>query len=73
MTRIDSDDWRIVTERVRMMPQHVTMHIGSYGKISKQSMLDHLEKKDEVGKRIVEMQLNYLRYFSRHMQSVANG
>jgi hypothetical protein len=70
--KISNDDWRLVIERVSMMPSHIKMIIGGYGSFSREVLLEHLEKRDDIGKRIVEMQLNYLKFFKTQMQSVAN-
>ena len=70
---IHNEDWEVATERVMMMPSNLKMHIGSFGTLSKEEIIEHLEKRDETGRRIVEMQLKYLRYFSKHMNRVVNG
>lgn len=58
---IKEDDWKLVKARIEAMPTNMKLSIGSIGTLTKQQMMESLEKKDEAGRIIVEMQINYLK------------
>ena len=62
MTERSDWKWELVTKRVERMPSHIKIAIGSIGALSKDDILMHLQKKDDIGKRIVAMQMNYLKF-----------
>jgi phosphoribosylaminoimidazole (AIR) synthetase len=64
---VSKDEWELVTARIEAMPSNLKLAMGGIGPLSKQEMVEHLNKKDEIGKKIVAMQLNYLRYFKTEM------
>lgn len=43
------------------VPSNLKLSIGSYGGMSKEEMIEHIEKGDEVGKQIVRSHLRFLR------------
>jgi hypothetical protein len=54
--------WEVVTRRVESMPPDLKLAIAGIGALSKDDMLTHLDKRDEIGEKIVRMQINYLRF-----------
>ena len=62
MSNRDEWKWELVTKRIESMPSHIKLAIGGSGAMSKDDILVHLRKKDPVGKRVVEMQMNYLKF-----------
>ncbi len=54
------DEWNLVKSRIEKMPSHIKLSIGS-GSYTKEDLIDHLEKKDEIGELIVEVELTYLK------------
>ena len=43
------------------VPSNLRLSIGSYGSMSKEEMIEHINKLDEIGRKIVESQLRFLR------------
>ena len=43
------------------VPSNLRLSIGSYGSMSKEEMIEHIKKGDEIGKQMVESQLRFLR------------
>jgi len=43
------------------VPSNLRLSIGSYGRMSKEEMIEHINKLDEIGRKIVESQLRFLR------------
>lgn len=52
--------WRIETN----VPDHFKMVMGGSGALSKEELKMHVEKEDEIGARIVEMELDFIRAVS---------
>jgi hypothetical protein len=50
-----------VIARFERMPPHLKLVIGGIGALSKEDILNHLRKKDEIGKLLVKMQIEYLK------------
>ncbi|MBI2675719.1 MAG: hypothetical protein HYX24_04635 [Candidatus Aenigmarchaeota archaeon] len=72
MTEIAEEDWEVVKHRVESMPAHIKLALGSYGSLSRDDMLTHLEKRDAIGRKMVEMQIGYLKFFKREMEKLAH-
>jgi len=72
MTEITEEDWEVVKHRIESMPAHIRLAVGGKESLSKDDLLDHIEKRDSTGKRIVIMQMNYLRFFKTEMGKLAN-
>ena len=62
MRKIPEEFWDVVFARFKKMPSNLKLVIG-VGSLSKKEILEHLSKRDEVGKLIVKMQLEYLKLF----------
>ena len=45
------------------MPPNLKLSVGRYGTFTKEELIERVQKEDEVGKLIIEMQLKYLRSF----------
>ena len=43
------------------VPSNLRLSIGSYGSMSKEKMIEHVKRGDEIGIKIVESQLRFLR------------
>ena len=57
---------KLVVARINaQMPSNFALSIGSHGRISKEKMIIHIEKGDEIGKKIVESHLRFLRAQAR--------
>ena len=51
----------LVIARLDIMPNNMKVSIGSYGAFSKDDLKKHVEDEDEIGKKIVEVQMTFLR------------
>ena len=51
----------LVIARLETMPSNISMSIGGGDNMSIQELIERVRVNDEVGKQIVEMQLDYLR------------
>lgn len=61
---------KLVIERLKRMPPNYRILVGSSGKTyGREDMISSVEKEDELGMRIVRMQLNYLRSFKRKVEA----
>ncbi len=50
----------LVLERVNVMPDNMSVAIGS-SQLSKEEMVRHVREEDDVGKQVMEFELEYLR------------
>jgi len=61
--KMDEGLKRIVIAGLEVFPSDKSISIGSIGELTKQEMIENVEKETDVGEKIVEIQLNYLRSF----------
>jgi len=52
---------RLVILRLETLPSDKKISIGSYGDFKKEELIAHVEKEDEIGKKMVEVELEFLR------------
>lgn len=57
----DEEIRRLVIERLRTFPTGKGLSIGQEGTFTKEELVSHVEKGDSIGKKIIEIQLEYLR------------
>ena len=70
MKHIPDAVWEIVRARFERMPPHLRLVVGGFGQaLKKEEILEHIEKRDEIGKLIVETQLEYLKSFKDEAES----
>ncbi|MEK6937944.1 MAG: hypothetical protein AABX04_02775 [Nanoarchaeota archaeon] len=50
-----------IKKRLLAMPPEISFSIGSYGDFTRDELITEVEKRSEIGKEIVEMQLNFIR------------
>lgn len=51
----------LVIARLEIMPNNMKVSIGAYGTFSKEDLKRHVEEEDEVGKKVIEVQMAFLR------------
>lgn len=61
VNKIDEELKKIVIARLEVFPSDKKISIGSVGEFTKQEMIENVEQETEVGEKIIEIQLNYLR------------
>jgi len=59
--QIDEQVKKVVIANLQGLSPDLRMHIGSMGEFSREEMIENVEKETEVGAKIVEIQLNFLR------------
>jgi len=57
----DEEIQQLVIERLNIFPPGMKISIGSSGVFSKDELIEHVKKNDQIGKKIIEVQLSYLR------------
>jgi len=62
---VSEDIKKLVIMRLQSMPPNLKLSIGKYGTFTKEELIERVQKEDEVGKLIIEMQLKYLRSFKK--------
>jgi len=63
----------LVIARLQTLAEDQEISIGSEGKFSKRELLQHVRDGDKVGKKIIEIELNYLQSLKNITQSVLNN
>ena len=59
--KISEDIKQLVILRLETLPSDKKISIGSYGDFRKEELIAHVEKEDEIGKKMVEVELEFLR------------
>ena len=67
--KIPESFWSVVEARFKLMPDNLRIVIGGYGSLSKKEILKHLRKRDEIGKLLVKMQIEYLKILKEEAES----
>lgn len=52
---------QLVIERLKTLPANISMSIGSKGDYNKKELINHVEQDDDIGQKIIEVELNFLR------------
>lgn len=50
----------LVIARLETLPPDKKISIGSSGEFTKDELIDRVEKEDDIGEKIIEIELNYL-------------
>jgi len=51
----------LVLIRMETLPSHKKISIGSYGEFSKEELIQHIKDDDEIGKKMVQVEMEFLR------------
>ena len=51
----------LVLARLQIMPPDANISVGSDGEFSRDELIQHVKKNDNIGKKITEIELEYLR------------
>lgn len=63
--KIDAEINELVIERMKLFPSDKNISIGQNGNFTKDQIISHVKKNDEIGKKIVEIELSYLKALKR--------
>lgn len=58
---IAEDIKKLVVLRLETLPSDKKISIGSYGDFKKEELISHVQKEDEIGKKMIEIELEFLR------------
>jgi ribosomal protein L30E len=58
---VKQDEKKIVLARLQAMPAGMSLSIGDYGKLSKQELIEHVSREDDVGQLVVEFYIAGMR------------
>jgi hypothetical protein len=61
ITGIDADEKNLVLARLEALPPNIGIAVGSEGSFTKEQLLKHIKDEDEVGKKFVSIELEFLR------------
>jgi hypothetical protein len=59
--KIDAEINELVIERMKLFPSDKNISIGQDGNFTKDQIISHVKKNDEIGKKMVEIELSYLK------------
>ena len=51
----------LVMARLSTFPSNKKICIGKYGELTREDMIKHVRNEDEIGKKIIEIELAYIR------------
>jgi hypothetical protein len=57
----EKDIIALVVARLQNLPSNKEISIGSSGEFTKDELIDHVKKDDEVGKKMVAIEMDFLR------------
>jgi len=58
---IAEDIINLVIARLETIPSNIELSVGNKGSFSIEELIDRVRKQDDIGKKMIEMQLAYLR------------
>lgn len=61
MTQEEKLIQEIVIARLNTMPSNIGISIGNEGEFSKKEIIDHVKNNDKIGKKMIEIQMSYLK------------
>ena len=59
--QVEQEIRAIVIARLESLPDNLKLSLGSEGEFSKQQLIAHVHEGDAIGKKIVEVQMHFLR------------
>lgn len=59
--KVTKDIKDLILARIDVMPANRRIAIGSYGTFSKGELKEHIEKEDQIGLKIIEIQMAFLK------------
>ena len=64
-TKISDDMKNLVIIRLETLPTDKKVSIGPYGEFDKEELINHVKKEDNVGRKIIKIELEFLRALKR--------
>ena len=57
---MNEDIKELVIARIKTLPENTGISIGSAGSFSKEEIIRHIENDDEIGRKIMEVEMSFL-------------
>lgn len=67
MATIPEDVKKLVIARLQMLPENIRVSIGDFGSFKRDELIKAVEEENELGKLVVEVELNALRYWKKRV------
>ncbi len=61
---------KLVKERLSAMPPNISFSIGDLGDFSRDELIEEVEKETEIGKAMIEMQINFIKEMPKILSKV---
>ena len=58
---MEDDIKELVIARLQTLPDDISVSVGAEGEYSRDQLIQHVEVEDEIGKKMVEIEMNFLR------------
>lgn len=71
MPNFSKDEIDLVIARLQSIPNHIRLSIGTANgvqQLTKDELITHVKSGSDIGKSVVQMQLNYLRSYAHAIQ-----
>jgi len=62
---VTEDIKELVIKRLESMPSNKKLSIGEYGEFNREQLVDHVRTEDEIGQKIVEVEMEFLKTFKK--------
>lgn len=64
--KLNTEIKEIVIARLQTIPDQFKLSLGGHGVYTKKQVIDEVKQETEVGKKMMEIQINYLRSLKNH-------
>lgn len=51
----------LVVARLQNLPSNKEISVGSFGELTKDQLIEHVKKTDEIGKKMIALEMDFLR------------
>ena len=62
--------WELVRARVASMSSNLRLSIGGEGTLTKEKLIEHIDKRDDVGEILLRAHENYIRSFKQEAKTL---
>lgn len=62
---MDEDVKKLVIERIDRLPSNIKISIGNAGSFTKNELIENVKDETPIGNKIAEIQLTYIRSFTK--------
>jgi len=61
----DEEIRELVIARLSTLPSNKKISIGRYGELTREDIVRHIKRNDEIGKKFIEIEIEYLRALTK--------